>query len=199
MINLLPPDIKQELLIEKNKKIVVILGILVLVFLLCLILALLSIKFYTQGQVNYYRAVYEIKESQFKNSQAQEIQKQIIGLNQDFLEIDSFYQKQVNLIEVLEKIAQVLPQGVYLNSFSYEKLYPVAEKDKKDKEKESFSGRISISGYAPTRDVLFEFKKNLEAEDDFKEFVFPASNWVKATDINFSLGFKIINYGSEQK
>jgi len=180
MINLLPPTEKQKLSREKTKKIVIILGALILVFLICLILILISIEIYIQSQVSYQKILYESKEKQFKDSQAQEIQKEISEYNQNLLEIKSFYQKQANLVEILEKITQTLPEGVCLNSFSYQK------------------ARISISGYAPTRDILFEFKENLEQGDDFKEVFFPSSNWVKAIDIDFSLSFTI-NYENEQE
>ncbi|MCK4781782.1 PilN domain-containing protein [Candidatus Parcubacteria bacterium] len=185
MINLLPPEIKQEFSKKRIKKMIMIFGILILMFLICLILILVSIKLYTQGQMDYQKILYEAKERQFKDSRAQEIQKEITGYNEGILKLEFFYQKQADIIKIIEKIAQILPSGAYLNSFSYKK------DDNKDNEKESYGWQISISGYAPTRESLSEFRNNFKQENDFKDIVFPSSNWVKSIDINFSLSFKI--------
>jgi len=52
---------------------------------------------------------------------------------------------------------------------------------------------VSLSGFAPTTETLFEFKENLEKEASFKEVCFPPTNWVNLTDIDFSVTF-IIGY-----
>lgn len=180
MINLLPLKLKQELSRERTKKIVIILGILILSGLICLVLILLSIKIYIQGQADYEKTLYELKQEQFKNSQTQEIQKEIIEHNENLLKISTFYQNQIDFTEIIEKITIMLPVGVYLDSISYQ------------------NEQISISGYAPDRDSLLEFKEKLDQDDYFEITVFPSSSWIKSIDIDFSLSFKLIQENEDK-
>jgi len=173
MINLLPLQYKNELKEEKEYKLVLILGIIVLLFLISLSLILLSIKFYTQGQVESEKILLSLKEKQFKTPETEALQKDIVLVNQEISKLSSFYQNQTNLVEILEKLSQIFPPGMYLTSLSYQKAI----------------FQISLSGYAPTRETLVQFKENLEKE--FKEVNFPPSNWVVPTDINFQTTFKI--------
>jgi len=50
---------------------------------------------------------------------------------------------------------------------------------------------IYLSGFAPTREVLFKLKKNFESKEMIKDLSFPLSNWVEPEDIEFNLRFKV--------
>ena len=45
--------------------------------------------------------------------------------------------------------------------------------------------KISITGTAPSREVLLSFRRALEDEPSFKNIVLPISNFVKGSNINF--------------
>ncbi|MFA6353649.1 MAG: hypothetical protein WCW93_01825 [Candidatus Paceibacterota bacterium] len=47
--------------------------------------------------------------------------------------------------------------------------------------------KISLTGVAPSREVLLLFRKALEDSPDFKNIVLPISNFVKGSDIDFNL------------
>ena len=80
----------------------------------------------------------------------------------------------------MEKISETLPQGVYLTNLS---LRPAP--------KEAQKLQVSLAGFCPTRDILSEFKKRLEAVEVFKEIDFPPSNWLQSKDIDFYLTLKL--------
>ncbi len=168
MINLLPLSEKKALIQEENWKIVLILGFLVLIFLISLILILFSIKISISGQV-------ESQKIFLSQPYPQDIEKMIEIANQNLSKLNSFYQSQIYLTKILERTSINLPPKAYLTSFSYQK-----EGEK-----------VSLLGFAPTREILLEFKKNLEREKDFTEIYFPSQNWVEPIDINFSVTFKI--------
>ena len=98
--------------------------------------------------------------------------------------MNSFYQSESNLTEILEKISETLPINVYLAALNFDLLTAT--------ENEKHAAQISLSGFSPTREILLEFKKNLEKEQTFEEIYFSPSNWVKPTDIDFSVNFKIV-------
>lgn len=180
MINLLPPVEKEELLSEKKKKITIILWLLVLFFLLCLILTLFSVKIYLQIQAESQKTLLDESREEFGQSGIQDFREEINSINLTLTKLDSFYQQKTYFSEILGRISGILPQGIYLTNFS-----AVFTTEKEE------NIEISLSGFSPTADSLFEFKGNLEKENDFKDIYFPPSNWVKLIDINFLVTFKI--------
>lgn len=168
MINLLPPQQKKELIQEENYKLTLILGFLVLVSLICLALILFSITFYLEGEIKLQKIQTELKKEEF--SQFQPLQDKLSFFNRNLSKLDTFYKSQINLTPLLERFSEILPPGVYLTSFSYQK--------------ETF--QISISGFAPTRADLFELRKNLKEKKEFGKVYFPLTVWTVPEGINFT-------------
>lgn len=180
MINLLPPKEKEEILQEENWKLFMILGMLLLIFLVSLLLILFSIKIFIIGEVDVQKILFAEREKEFKNTQMQNLQNNLTDFNKKLSQLDSFYQNQSNLSEILEEISKTLPSGVYLNNLS---VVPQKEED---------AGFIcNLSGFSSDRQTLLTLKGNLEKEKNFQEVFSPSSNWVKPTDINFTVNFKI--------
>lgn len=171
MINLLPLQQKEELLEEKKLKLVLILGITFLAFLLSLFLIFFSIKISIEGKLFAQGALLGQKE--IESAQTKDLEEQIKNLNLTLSDLDSFYQNQISLIEMMEKISKALPAKAYLTSLDLDQL-----------------GKFSLAGYSPSREILIEFKKNLEDEQRFKDIYFPPSNWVIPNDINFTASFR---------
>ena len=180
MINLLPEKNKEEIAQEENWKLIMILGILFLIFLICFSLILYSVNIFISGEVETQKILFEQREREFQNPQMQTLQKNLILFNETLFELDSFYQTQPSPTEVLERISEALPAGVYLKNLS---LVPgIKDKQLLD---------CSLSGFSPTRASLLELKSNLEEEEDFEEIFFPQTNWVEKENINFAASFKI--------
>jgi len=181
MINLLPPLEKDKTLLESKRRLIIIFWTLVLFSIFCFILVLLSIKFYIQGQVDSQRIVFNTAEIEFEKSGAQSLHKEINSVNLKLDKLNDFYQNKVYITEILEKISTTLPQGLHLNDLSSSAFSIDGE-----------SGfKVSLSGFASNREVLFDFKKNLEKDKSFKQVYFPPINWVKPVDIDFVVTFKV--------
>lgn len=177
MINLLSPKEKEEILEEKKWKLILILGFLVLFFFVCLLLILFIINIFISGQLKVQKIFLDQEEKNFKESQFQTLEEEIIVSNQTLLNLNSFYQNQTNLTEILENISGTFPDNVYFTTLNFEPL----EK------------KFYLSGFSLTRESLLELKRNLEEKEFFEKIYFPSSNWVKPIDINFSLSFKVKN------
>lgn len=172
MINLLPPQQKEELLEEEKFKLVLILGIVFIAFLLSLFLILFSVRISISRELEIEKVFFKEKEREISlNKDLEEIIK---DSNLNLSQLNSFYQSQLNLTEILEKISQILPQGIYLTSFNFNQ------------------EQISLLGFSPSREVLLLLEKNLEKEESFGDVFFPPENWLKLTDINFIVTFKLI-------
>ena len=182
MINLLPPEEKQFLLLERKKRIVIIIWLLVLFFILYLVLILLPIKIYLQTQIISQRVLLEEIKKGSQQSEVRNLQEKITSINQTLTKLKTFYQEKIYFSAILEKVSKTLPRELYLTNlsiaFSAGKNSPI---------------NISLSGLSSTRESLFEFKKNLEKEVDFKDIYFPPANWVKPVNIDFLVNFKMNN------
>lgn len=177
MINLLPAQEKALWRTEQIRRQILILGALFLTGLLCFSLILLAIYFYIAGQLACQQISLDAVKKDFEKSESQALEKEINSANLVFSQIYSFYQKQTDFSDIIENIAEALPDGIYLTGLSLEPIWS----------DHGAGARASISGFSPDRTLLFDFKKNLEGEPIFQEIHFPASNWTKPADINFYL------------
>ena len=178
MINLLPLQQKEYLLVQKRLRLVLILEILFLSFLISLALILFWVKISIFRDLEIQKTFLEEKERMISINQ--ELEEEIKTANLSFSNLNSFYRKEGNLTQVLEKTSGTLPSGTYLTGFGFS----LAQK------KEDMV-QISLSGFCPDRETLLTFKRNLENENGFLEIYFPPENWAKPTDINFSVNFKL--------
>ena len=168
MINFLPESEKKEFLLEETKRLVLILGVLLFLFLFSLALIFLSIKIYLSGEIQSQQFLLDSERGRLETKEIKDLKEQVAISNQKLSLVDEFYSQKINLVETLHKITKNIPQEIYLTDFAYSKN----------------TSQISISGFSLSRDMLFQFKKNLEK--DFQNVYFPPSNWVKSDDINFS-------------
>lgn len=139
---------------------------------------LFSIKIFVSGEADVQKILFNQREAEFNASNDQEIEDQIASINEKLVKINSFYENKNSFIEVLEKISNCIPSEIYLTNIS---INPLA--------KTGSEMKISISGFAPNREKLLELKVSLEAEKSFSKIDIPSFNWLKPTDINFSISF----------
>lgn len=187
MINLLPPEEKDKIFSAKRRKLITIFLLFVLFFSFYCVLILLPVRFYIDGQVSSKEIILDVVKKDFERSGAKELQTKINSANLTLVELNNFYKSKVYYVRILEKISEALIEGTYLTNLSVTFF-----------ETEEETGfRISLSGFAPTRDNLFSFKNNLEKQKDFKNVYFPPSNWVKSNDIDFVVNFNLETNGTE--
>lgn len=181
MINLLPPQQKEEIREEEKLKMILIFGILLLSLSIsfCLILSLVKISISTQIETK--KISFNQEEKEFQGTKDQELEEKIKSLNATLLKLDAFYGRQFDLTQTLEEISGLLPSDAYLTNLSFN---PIRDGGK-------LRARIFLSGFAKSREILLSFRENLENDKNFSEIDFPPENWVKPADINFSVNFKV--------
>jgi len=171
MINLLPSFQKEEL--EKREKITFALhiGISVLASLVSFLLLLSGIYFYFLGELKDRQAILEAK-LKYLNSEAE---KEILAKNRFLSKILSFESERKEFCPVLEKIFQLLPEGIRLDSISVSK-------------EDTGKIQISLTGFSQDREKLISLREILQR--NFSEVSFPTQVWLKEKDIDFSVSFK---------
>ena len=174
MLNLLPPQKREELHLNLLHQAILGVAISIIFIIIALILLLLFSRTFlnfnlneTERELNLWQAKPEIKE-------VENLEKQIKELNKNLIFLEGLYQKQNKFSSFLENLAKDVPIDIRLDNLSLVE-----------------SGVININGYAPTRDTLINFKNVLEKALYVSEFNFPISNLTQTTDINFRLNFKL--------
>jgi len=190
-INLLPEKEKKELKMEEIRKKIFVLLVFVLIFLIILIFISFCLKLYISPLARSFQAEIKNKKEVIASPQFQNFKQTIIEANLNLSKIEKFYENQIFLAPILEKLSNLTPKTIYLTNFSFKKIRKEKKQNKKEtKKKIEIFAEIHVSGSAKNREDLFFFKKALEAEQAFEDVYFSPSSWVKPRDIEFSLSFK---------
>lgn len=181
MINLLPPLEKEKNIKERKGRVLIIFWFYGFFFLCVFSIILFFVDSYIKNEIEIEKILLEAEEKKFEGKGIKEIQAQIAVANQLLSKASSFYASKPYFSDVIVKISENTPDGIYYGNLSV-----AAGRD----EKASF--KFSLSGFAPSRESLFELKSNLESDGYFHNIDFPTSNWVKPENINFFASFEII-------
>jgi len=176
MINLLPPQQKEEFLQERKTKAVLILCSLLLIFLLLIAIFFSLVKIYLAAEIQEQRYLLQSADRLISDPKYAEFEKEINKANESIMLLNNFYAGQADIVQILEKVSDALPTGVSLTNFSYEKS----------------NSQIIIQGKVGTRDNLLIFKKSLEEMKEVGNFYSPVSNLIKSSDIDFYFSFNLI-------
>lgn len=178
MINLLPPEEKKELLSKKRNKLFIILGSVLVVFLICLILVLFSVKIYLLGEnVVLEEELNEVKKEHTSANLAL-AENSIKKYNKDLENFKNFYESQIYVNSILKSLFSIeFPKGVYLINVSIDKNI-------------DNSLNVSVYGFSDSRDNLLILKDLVEKEKNIKNPIFSQDSWTKNQNINFYLTFQ---------
>lgn len=179
MINLLPPKEKEELLFQKKRNLVIVLGSMTVISLVCLSLVLLSLKFYVLQQVIYKKAILQSTQKEYQTADFLALKNYIQKYNTTLNIVDNFYKKEIYFSDALKTIVGIeRPSGIYFTSVAIEK------------SKTDNNVKITIYGTSNTRDELVLFKHNIESNNNITNAYFPPDSWIKPTNVNFYVTFE---------
>lgn len=116
MINLLPPDIKEEITYSKYNAIVVRYLVIVLGVAALLAGALIGAQFYLGQKTS--ASTNRLIDTQSKMSQYSSVQKQAKELNARITSIQTIQNSQTRFSELLSNLAAATPQGVALTGIA---------------------------------------------------------------------------------
>lgn len=179
MINLLPPSEKKEIETDRRATLWLIFESALGLFLLSFCLALWASQSFLEGEIGYQKTLLAEKQKEISSDQVRKLFRQAGDWNKELNQVENFFQSQVKIGPILEKINQALPPGSYLTGFSVSGESPAPPL------------KISLAGFCPKREQLLDFRKKLEEDPRFGKVDFPASNWVSPSDIDFSVTLEI--------
>jgi Tfp pilus assembly protein PilN len=186
MINLLSQKAKQELRQEQRLR-------LLLVFLFMFTVAFVSFALMLGVvKVSIARSLLlqgsKIALFQERFSKDNLVLADIQEFNETTSQISRFLKNSRSISLILESLEEIVPSGIHLTAFDYD---PPGVQTQQG-ETTQVQARISVAGFAKTRETLFAFRENLEKNPLFSGLEFPASNWVLPQDISFSFHISIV-------
>lgn len=188
-INLLPPIQKKEIKDEKTRQKIVFIFSLVSVDVLLFMVMVFLLNFYILNKLDGLTNSINEKEALMKSREFQESKNIIDEANQNLFKISNIKEEQISLFVVLERLGQLVPNSIYLETFSFQNSYiEIEDKEKKAKEK-VFFGKVRLGGVSKNRETLFSFKKALSQESNYRDLYFDPSSWVMPIDAKFSAEF----------
>lgn len=173
MINLLPLE-KQEIIYkEKRRRFLMAFGLgFAFVLFWGFILALPSFFYLTSKERELSRELKALEDSRILKD-VKSIEEEIQNLSQKLtLEKQNRQKTQVPSV-FLEKILSLKPQGLSINSLSYNQA--------------PAQSAVSIRGSAQKRSILIDFADKLKKEPLIKNVNFPITNILKETNIEFTI------------
>ncbi len=186
MINLLPPEDKKYLLLEKNKKLLIVLGNVFLISLVSLLLLLSALKFYMLGDIDSKKYILDNSEKGYQTPDFESLAQLIIKHNADLAKVDNFYKKEIYFNDILKTIFEIKkPVGLYFKSISIDKM------KENNLPQQAGKVKVTISGFSDTRDNLLIFRDNINSNKKIENAYFPPDSWIKSKDITFYLTFQM--------
>lgn len=166
MINLLPPDQKEEVFNEKKERIVINLMFFLVVFVLFFTTATYLVQQIGLDQFEEERINFAEKRSEFGDIE-QKVES-INKLNSRLENIKKINNSQPDFNKFFKDINNALTDDVRLDSFDY-----VQDED---------GYRITLSGYTPEWESLLELEERLEENFTVN---FSSDSWTQTKDISF--------------
>lgn len=188
MINLLPPKEKEILFSEQKKRLAIILGMSVLIFLICLVFVLLSIYFLVSGEANLQNFSLQQATKDYQSSNSVNLGHVIQKYNMILPKIHSFYAGEryfsdaFNIVYAVQK-----PDGVSFADISMD------DSQNNPAGNKSANNKISvlISGTSSTRADLIVFQNNLLGKTSIENVSFTPESWISSKDIDFNVKFNL--------
>lgn len=155
------------------------LGSIVTIFLVCLALILLSLKFYILQETVYEKSVLEDTQKKYQTDDFMSLLDSIKRYNEDLSRIDNFYKKDAYISSALKTIFDIeRPGGISFSSIVLERL-----KEEKIK--------ANLYGESSNRDELLSYKDNISSQKSIYNIYLPPDNLIKPRNISFNMTFEI--------
>jgi len=175
MINLIPIEEKKKIRKDFYYRFFVLFFIMLGLLTIVLIVATLPAYFISLEKKISINSRLEIQKNEVMPELDQQAQTELKDLDAKLSLLDKAKRnKYVFSQKVVSEIISKKITGIKINRITYDN--------------DSLEGRvISVSGLAQNRETLLLFRKALEEDNSFKNVDLPISNFVKGTDIEFSL------------
>ncbi len=173
-LNLLPPQEKDELKLERLYRWLIFYCSSAVLIILLFIAFLALIWSFIIIQLKSYTANLENTRTSFQGQSIENQQKLITDFNHQLNKIDQIQNDHKYYSTILIRLSELIPSGIRIDAFVVDE-----------------QGKCTLTGYAQKRSQLLLLKEALEKSSFFEKIDNPISNLTKQIDINFSFKFDV--------
>ncbi|MCX6719922.1 MAG: hypothetical protein NTV36_02335 [Candidatus Staskawiczbacteria bacterium] len=177
MINLLPPQSKEILLLDKVKKLAIILCTSALIVLVCLAMVLVMLNLQILVESSLQEHILNTTKEQTQTNDYNNYENLLTQFDKRLQLLKAYYNSHKNYSKLLEEISTDNNPGKILFSNIY--LSPG----------DGGIIKAKISGTSSSREALLAFKKKLEGTAFLANIYFSPESWINPQNINFSVTF----------
>ncbi len=174
-LNLLPEKEKKNIRLTRMLYLIKIYSQGIIFALLIFIIFLLSIWLYLNIQLKGLKQILNFQLQTPLGKKIQNIENAIQSANQKLSKLNKIQSQQKTYGSFIEELSRLIPSSSHLENLIL---------DAKTK-------KITINGYAPTREDVLSIKQALENSPFFTDLEWPLSNLTQTSQINFKFSFKI--------
>jgi Tfp pilus assembly protein PilN len=172
-LDLLPKHIKAEIKRKKLFRIVLRECILFITPLIVFIIILLNIYYLILIKKDMSIEAKSLAESQDKYQELSSYEDKFKNVNDNSKKLITIQSSHLYWAPIFDKLSLITPDGIFFTSFSTKEY------------------KIFLVGKAKSRDMLLNFKSNLESDSCLSEVNVPLSNLVVRENIDFQLDFSV--------
>ena len=172
-INLLPPQEKETIRLERKVCLTVLYSVYFLVILVVFVCLLLVNVLCLKSKISATEKLALTEQENMSVQNMKNIKKEITVLNKTLETLRQLADKTENYSFVLGDLSQLMPVGVKLSNFSF---------DSKTK-------TVVLDGWAPERSQVLVLKEALEKSPKFSDVESPMANLLRQKDIIFRFSF----------
>lgn len=177
MINLLSAEDKILIKEEYFRRLIVIIGFFLFIFICIAIILLFPSYFLLVSQEENLESQLNILRQSFNREKVADIESSVLELNSKLISFKDQEKNTQPISDLIKKVSDARPSVIKLSYISYQQ----------GAKKEGGSNQISLQGYAATRDALIDFTNILESLKAINKVRSSPSNLLKEKDITFSL------------
>lgn len=175
-INLLPIHKQSELYYEDLYHSVSVAAVLGVLILLLGVVAQVAVWFYLDAKEKSVTIEVDTLKQQIDRTENAQLKQEIKLINNQMVDFESLSKLTPKWSAVLTAFAKQIPADVRISSFTAEVK----------------TGKIEISGYSPTRELVIELYNNINSDKEhFRDIDYPLENVAKPTEVNFNYSFFI--------
>lgn len=169
-LNLLPPKEKEKVKLELTFAFLVEFGAQFIFLALIFTGLLFSIYLYSSILTGAQIGLIAVEKQAIQEERFRKIEEDLRKSNDTVEEVLNLESQFFAFAKIIEDLAGFVPKGIYLKNLT---ITPGGRK-------------ISLVGLAPTREIMLNFKKNLEGSQKFSDVYSPISNLLVPKDVNFA-------------
>ena len=172
-VNLLPKEAQKEIRLERISSRLLNLLIWVLVSLVILVVLMIAARVYLNSELNRIDDRIVLQKEVVSQEENKALKKELTEFNAHLSNLVKLESSHAYWSEVLIELARLLPQDLAVDALT-------ADRETR---------KMTIIGFAGTRDSVLQFRRNLISSQFFEDVNFPLSNLIRPTDVNFRYTF----------